>query len=122
MNKLNSVLIVAGTDGNELSGIYLHKLIKEKLLIVDLHNTTSNTGATLILLSNDVFYQKLGAYVKVDETDTYHSIGLRSLETRLTNRKEGANDSSLNQIIRSCFNYSRSLRRMMRFHNHRFER
>lgn len=117
MNKLNSVLIVAGTHGNELSGIYLHKLIKEKLLIVDLHNTTSNTGATLILLSNDVFYQKLGAYVKVDETDTYHSIGLRSLETRLTNRKGGANDSSLNQIIRSCFNYSRSLRRMMRFHN-----
>lgn len=96
MNKLNSVLIVAGTHGNELSGIYLHKLIKEKLLIVDLHNTTSNTGATLILLSNDVFYQKLGAYVKVDETDTYHSIGLRSLETRLTNRKGEANNSSLN--------------------------
>lgn len=129
MNKLNSVLIVAGTHGNELSGIYLHKLIKEQLypvdrstfsacsiianseavknnvryidtdlnrefsatdssnpsswhenkiarqfielyanqekqLIVDLHNTTSNMGATLILLSNDVFYRKLGAYVK----------------------------------------------------------
>ncbi|KWU01174.1 aspartoacylase [Vibrio toranzoniae] len=129
MNKLNSVLIVAGTHGNELSGIYLHKLIKEKRysverstfsadsiitnseavkrnvryidtdlnrefsvtnskccsdlheskiahqfidqyanqekpLIVDLHNTTSNMGATLILLSNDVFYRKLGAYVK----------------------------------------------------------
>ncbi|KJY84625.1 aspartoacylase [Vibrio galatheae] len=129
MNKLNSVLIVAGTHGNELSGVYLHKLIKEKRysverstfsadsvianseavkhnvryidtdlnrefsatdsdgcsdlyeskianqfieqyanqakqLIVDLHNTTSNMGATLILLSNDVFYRKLGAYVK----------------------------------------------------------
>ncbi|MDF5462746.1 aspartoacylase, partial [Vibrio parahaemolyticus] len=37
---------------------------QEKLLIVDLHNTTSNMGATLILLSNDVFYRKLGAYVK----------------------------------------------------------
>lgn len=129
MNTFNSALIVAGTHGNELSGIYLHKLIKEKrysvnrstfsacsiianseavkhnvryidtdlnrefsamnsnhcpglheskiahqfiekyanqekLLIVDLHNTTSNMGATLILLSNDVFYRKLGAYVK----------------------------------------------------------
>ncbi|MGV3003009.1 aspartoacylase [Vibrio sp. E150_018] len=129
MNKINSVLIVAGTHGNELSGIYLHKLIKDGLypadrttfsapciianqeaitqnvryidtdlnrqfsashtaastdlhectvatqfrdkhagkpnqLIVDLHNTTSNMGATLILLSNDPFYQKMGAYVK----------------------------------------------------------
>ncbi|MEF1309504.1 aspartoacylase [Vibrio mytili] len=129
MKKLNSVLIVAGTHGNELSGIYLHKQIKQNLyqvdrsslsassvianaeavkqnvryvdtdlnrefsaidthsrsdlhecviakqfiqkyaaqeqqLIVDLHNTTSNMGATLILLSNDAFYQKMGAYVK----------------------------------------------------------
>jgi aspartoacylase len=37
---------------------------KEQQLIVDLHNTTSNMGATLILLSNDAFYQKMGAYVK----------------------------------------------------------
>lgn len=136
MNKLNSVLIVAGTHGNELSGIYLHKLIKEKRysverstfsadsiianseavkrnvryidtdlnrefsvtnskccsnwheseialqfieqyenqdkqLIVDLHNTTSNMGATLILLSNDVFYRKLGAYVKQRVTSAH---------------------------------------------------
>lgn len=33
-------------------------------LIVDLHNTTSNMGATLILLSTDRFYRKMGAYVK----------------------------------------------------------
>ena len=134
MDKLNRVLLVAGTHGNELSGIYLQKLIKDRLydaerstfstqcvlgnpeavkqnvryvetdlnrefalanssafshgevgslqeaelakqftqthaaeekqLIVDLHNTTSNMGATLILVSNDVFYRKMGAYVK----------------------------------------------------------
>ncbi|NOI79521.1 aspartoacylase [Vibrio tubiashii] len=129
MDKINSALIVAGTHGNELSGIYLHKLIKDRLysaerstfatssvianpeavkqnvryletdlnrefaelgsekervlheskvvaaftakyaasknqLIVDLHNTTSNMGATLILLSTDPFYRKMGAYVK----------------------------------------------------------
>lgn len=129
MDKINSALIVAGTHGNELSGIYLHKLIKDRLysaerstfttssvianpeavkqnvryletdlnrefaeldtekelvlheskvasafaakyatsknqLIVDLHNTTSNMGATLILLSTDRFYRKMGAYVK----------------------------------------------------------
>nr|WP_275664669.1 aspartoacylase [Vibrio tubiashii] len=122
-------MIVAGTHGNELSGIYLHKLINDRLysaerstfatssvianpeavqqnvryletdlnrefaelnnekehvlheskvaaafaakysannnqLIVDLHNTTSNMGATLILLSTDPFYRKMGAYVK----------------------------------------------------------
>ncbi|MCG9689663.1 aspartoacylase [Vibrio tubiashii] len=126
---MNSALIVAGTHGNELSGIYLHKLINDRLysaerstfatssvianpeavqqnvryletdlnrefaelnnekehvlheskvaaafaakysannnqLIVDLHNTTSNMGATLILLSTDPFYRKMGAYVK----------------------------------------------------------
>lgn len=129
MDKINSALIVAGTHGNELSGIYLHKLINDRLysaerstfttssvianpeavkqnvryletdlnrefaelgnekervlheskvasafaakyaasknqLIVDLHNTTSNMGATLILLSTDLFYRKMGAYVK----------------------------------------------------------
>ncbi|MCG9640006.1 aspartoacylase [Vibrio sp. Isolate34] len=129
MDNINQVLLVAGTHGNELSGIYLNKLIKERMyaadrstfsansvianpkaveqnvryldtdlnrqfsnanhddtaglaeytvarqfidrhasteqqLIVDLHNTTSNMGATLILLSNDAFYQKMGAYVK----------------------------------------------------------
>lgn len=129
MDKINSALIVAGTHGNELSGIYLHKLINDRLysaerttfatssvianpeavkqnvryletdlnrefaeldtekelvlheskvaaafaakyaasknqLIVDLHNTTSNMGATLILLSTDPFYRKMGAYVK----------------------------------------------------------
>ncbi|YCO00901.1 aspartoacylase [Vibrio sp. VNB-15] len=134
MDKLNRVLLVAGTHGNELSGIYLQKLIKDRLytadrstfntqcvtgnpaavkqnvryveadlnrefsatnqrdhlaqegtskqeskiaqqfaqthaaqekqLIIDLHNTTSNMGATLILVSNDVFYRKMGAYVK----------------------------------------------------------
>ncbi len=129
MEQLKQALIVAGTHGNELSGIYLHKLIKENLyiadrstfestsiianpkavqygqryinsdlnrefstvgardvidcyesqlahqfreshakvqnqLIIDLHNTTSNMGATLILLSGDLFYKKMGAYVK----------------------------------------------------------
>lgn len=129
MDTFKEVLIVAGTHGNELSGIYIHKLIEDQLytsdrstfsapsiianpnaikhntryvstdlnrefcttdnrtysdssetvlarqfiqdyahkdnqLIVDLHNTTSNMGATLILLANDPFYQKMGAYVK----------------------------------------------------------
>ncbi|WP_333918546.1 aspartoacylase [Vibrio crassostreae] len=129
MDNIKQVLLVAGTHGNELSGIYLNKQIKERMyaadrstfstnavianpkaveqnvryletdlnrqfsnanhddtaglaeytvarqfidrhvsteqqLIVDLHNTTSNMGATLILLSNDAFYQKMGAYVK----------------------------------------------------------
>lgn len=129
MDKLDNVLIVAGTHGNELSGIYINKLINEGLyitdrptfkstslianqqavnnhcrycdtdlnrqfsfpadnqqpdthearlarhfiekyadkssqLIIDLHNTTSNMGATLILLSENPFYRKMGAYVK----------------------------------------------------------
>ena len=133
MNKINNVLILAGTHGNELSGIYIDKLIRDNLynmqrstfnsssklvnlkaiecatryietdlnrefsseenneisnshekllsqkfiaenvqqgdqdnnqLFIDLHNTTSNMGATLILLSNDAFYKKMGAYVK----------------------------------------------------------
>ncbi|GAM74036.1 probable aspartoacylase [Vibrio ishigakensis] len=125
MEKLNKVLLVAGTHGNELSGIYLQKLIKDNLypadrssfstscilgnpeavkrnvrfvesdlnrefgetgsdtlegkraqalkqqhastknqLIIDLHNTTSNMGATLILLSGSDFHNKMGAYVK----------------------------------------------------------
>lgn len=125
METLNKVLLTAGTHGNELSGIYINKLIKQGLfqadrstfktqsiianpeavkrnvrfvesdlnrefgevssttleaevakglkqehaqtkqqLIIDLHNTTSNMGATLILLSNSAFYRKMGAYVK----------------------------------------------------------
>ncbi|MDA0117648.1 aspartoacylase [Vibrio sp. T11.5] len=127
MQKVNQVLVVAGTHGNELTGLYLQKLIKagsysverssfevksvvgnpeavkrnvrfievdlnrqfvsaalveesreaklavsfrreyarvENQLIVDLHNTTSNMGATLILLSNDPFYTRMGAYIK----------------------------------------------------------
>ncbi|MCG9681473.1 aspartoacylase [Vibrio sp. Isolate23] len=127
MQKLNQVLVVAGTHGNELTGLYLQKLIKdgnysverstfevksvvanpeavkknvrfidvdlnrqfsatapvkesqeanlaasfrdqhaqvENQLIVDLHNTTSNMGATLILLSQVPFYRQMGAYVK----------------------------------------------------------
>ncbi|MCW8336355.1 aspartoacylase [Vibrio paucivorans] len=129
MEKCNHVLLVAGTHGNELSGIYLHKLIRERLydasrstfstdltlanpeavqqnvryidsdlnrefstdhnpephatherklaqkigaetakaetqLVIDLHNTTSNMGATLILLSDSLFYKRMGAYVK----------------------------------------------------------
>lgn len=129
MEKINDVLILAGTHGNELSGIYIHKLIekggynitrssytstsiianekalahntryidvdlnrafsesnreidinshegvishkfiekyahKQNQLIVDLHNTSSNMGATLILLSSHPFYQRMGAYIK----------------------------------------------------------
>lgn len=33
--------------------------------IIDLHNTTSNMGPSLILLQSDVFNRQLGAYVKV---------------------------------------------------------
>ena len=124
MPKINQVLLVAGTHGNELTGLYLHKLIRDghypadrstfevknvvgnpeaverrvrfvesdlnrefstktlpgsseskeselatkfseqygdaqSQLIVDLHNTTSNMGATLILLSDEPFYLSL---------------------------------------------------------------
>ncbi|GAL24668.1 probable aspartoacylase [Vibrio variabilis] len=125
--SINQVLLVAGTHGNELSGLYLQKLIRDRVyqadrstfqvkntvgnppavkknarfididlnrafssadlesdanekrlaaefvkqhadnenqLIIDLHNTTSNMGATLILLSNDPYYTRMGAYVK----------------------------------------------------------
>ncbi len=130
MINFNQVLLVAGTHGNELSGIYINKLIKDGLykadrasfktesilanpnaieknvrfvdcdlnrqftpenrtlehseqnevnvakelmskysdvdnqLVIDLHNTTSNMGATLILLATSPFYTKMGAYVK----------------------------------------------------------
>ncbi|NOI20475.1 aspartoacylase [Vibrio coralliilyticus] len=129
MPKINQVLLVAGTHGNELTGLYLHKLIRDghypadrstfevknvignpeaverrvrfvesdlnrefstkalsraseskeselaskfserygdsqNQLIIDLHNTTSNMGATLILLSDDPFYNQMGSYVK----------------------------------------------------------
>ncbi|EGA67943.1 aspartoacylase [Vibrio sinaloensis DSM 21326] len=127
MENITNILLVSGTHGNELSGLYLQKLIKdgrydanrstfstslltgnpeavqqqcrfldmdlnrqfstsrqeatskeakrsqalitqyadnEKQLIIDLHNTTSNMGATLILLSESPFYTKMGAYVK----------------------------------------------------------
>lgn len=127
MINITNALLVSGTHGNELSGLYLQKLIRdgrydanrrtfstalltgnpeavkqkcryvdrdlnrqftaqaqearneestraqslitqyannEKLLIIDLHNTTSNMGATLILLSEAPFYKQMGAYVK----------------------------------------------------------
>ena len=35
----------------------------QKLMIIDLHNTTSNMGATLILLSSDAFNRQLGSYL-----------------------------------------------------------
>ncbi|UAB72477.1 aspartoacylase [Vibrio sp. SCSIO 43132] len=136
MDKVNQVLLVSGTHGNELSGIYLHKLIKDGLypasrdsfsfesiianplsmeqncrfvdhdlnrlfssttpeeepdshevnlakqlkdkyseqsnqLVIDLHNTTSNMGATLILLADSPFYQQMGAYVKQRMPNAY---------------------------------------------------
>lgn len=129
MENIDQVVIVGGTHGNELSGIYLHELIQNGLyqanrpslsvqstlantaaikrgvryvdqdlnrlfandghgvepssqeakiaehlkatytqadhpLIIDLHNTTSNMGATLILLDSSLFYKQMGAYVK----------------------------------------------------------
>ena len=127
MTDFKEVLIVAGTHGNELSGIYIEKLIRKKQLkmqqqtfsvntllanpdailnhvrfveadlnrqfgaqstfpqskesqialqlqekysnkaqhfVIDLHNTTSHMGATLILLARTPFYEKMGAYVK----------------------------------------------------------
>jgi len=128
MNNFKEVLIVAGTHGNELSGIYIEKLIRNKQLnvqyqsfkvntllanpdaitnnvrfidtdlnrqfgskqqqtpktneekiaqqlqqqykdkpthfIIDLHNTTSRMGATLILLARTPYYERMGAYVK----------------------------------------------------------
>jgi len=130
MNNINHVMLVAGTHGNELSGIYIQKLIrdrlinvgrssfetssvlanpravqsnvrfidadlnrlfsslgsnsnlnagmegdiaadlkhkyscKENLLVIDMHNTTSKMGATLILLSEALYYKRMGAYVK----------------------------------------------------------
>ncbi|KHT64554.1 aspartoacylase [Photobacterium gaetbulicola] len=37
--------------------------------IIDLHNTTSNMGPSLILLQSDVFNRQLGAYVKANMPD-----------------------------------------------------
>lgn len=136
MTNIDQVLLVAGTHGNELSGIYLQKLIKDQLfkaerpsfsaqnllanpeavkrnvrfvdsdlnrefskdklrdapqsieskraheivkkhaatsnqLVIDLHNTTSNMGATLILLDGSAFYKKMGAYVKQHMPEAY---------------------------------------------------
>ena len=45
MDKLNRVLLVAGTHGNELSGIYLQKLIKDRLYVAD--RSTFNTQCVL---------------------------------------------------------------------------
>jgi len=128
MTDFKELLIVAGTHGNELSGIYIEKLIRTKQLnveyptftvdtllanpdamlnnvrfidtdlnrqftrhpvsfptskegqlaqqlqtkhrdqpqrfVIDLHNTTSHMGATLILLDRTPFYDAMGAYVK----------------------------------------------------------
>ncbi|SJL84225.1 aspartoacylase [Vibrio palustris] len=136
MEPIDSVLLVSGTHGNELSGIYLHHLIQQDLyhanrssftvepilanplaiekgvryvdqdlnrqfspqaitqatpcnevtiaqqlratyanqpqqMVIDLHNTTSNMGATLILLSSSPYYKKMGAYVKQHMPDAY---------------------------------------------------
>lgn len=134
MDKINKVVIVGGTHGNEFSGIYLirryqqhpelmqrssfdvatlwanppahkenkryihsdlnrqfktvdlanpnlsnyeqsrAKVINEQLgpkgnaktdLVIDLHNTTSNMGACLILTQPGSFYNKMAAYVKM---------------------------------------------------------
>lgn len=129
MHQYNQLLIVAGTHGNELTGIYIEKQIRNKqlnlkrssfevqtllgnpaaiannqryidtdlnrlftkeaqqktaanneqqiaqrlqqqyqgqpkLFVIDLHNTTSRMGATLILLARTPFYEQMGAYVK----------------------------------------------------------
>ena len=128
MKDFKEVLIVAGTHGNELSGLYIEKLIRDKQLnvqresftidtlvansdaivnnvrfvetdlnrqfgneeqqlphskekkiaqqlqlkyknkpkqlVIDLHNTTSRMGATLILLARTPYYERMGAYVK----------------------------------------------------------
>lgn len=136
MEAIDSVLLVSGTHGNELSGIYLHHLIQQELyraerdslsvetlianpaamdkglryvdqdlnrqfnprarhnaqpgnetrlahslretyadreqqMVIDLHNTTSNMGATLILLSSSPYYKKMGAYVKQQMPNAY---------------------------------------------------
>lgn len=128
MSNYDEVLIVAGTHGNELTGLYIEKLIRDKQLnvqhqsfkvdtllanpdaivnnvrfmeadlnrqfgkkqqlfpnckeskiaqklqlkyenkskhfVIDLHNTTSHMGATLILLARTSYYERMGAYVK----------------------------------------------------------
>ncbi|RJG47424.1 aspartoacylase [Motilimonas pumila] len=135
MDNFKQVLLVAGTHGNELSGIYVNKLIEQGLyqaqrasfttqsiianpaavkrnvrfvdqdlnrqfltpeaadaslnevkiaqqltaqydqvpqqLVVDMHNTTSHMGATLILLESSPFYQQMGAFVKQQMPEAY---------------------------------------------------
>lgn len=135
MDNIKQVLLVAGTHGNELSGIYINKLIEQgqydakrpsfttesiianpeavkrnvrfvdqdlnrqfltpeaadaslnevkiaqqltaqydqvpQQLVVDMHNTTSHMGATLILLESSPFYQQMGAFVKQQMPEAY---------------------------------------------------
>ncbi len=67
MNKLNSVLIVAGTHGNELSGIYLHKLIKEKRYSVD----RSTFSAYSIIANSEAVKHNLNQIGLLSEYDAF---------------------------------------------------
>ena len=61
MDKLNRVLLVAGTHGNELSGIYLQKLIKDRL-----YDAERSTFSTHCVLGNPEAVKQNVRYVETD--------------------------------------------------------
>ncbi|GAL11975.1 probable aspartoacylase [Vibrio astriarenae] len=96
MEKINKVLLVAGTHGNELSGIYLQELIKNKLYQPDRTTFTtesirSNSKAVeecRRFISHDLNRQFSSQTEVVNEESNEHAIAeaLRS--------KHGENDSN----------------------------
>ncbi len=61
MDNINQVLLVAGTHGNELSGIYLNKLIKERLYAAD-----RSTFSTTSVIANPKAVEQNIRYVDTD--------------------------------------------------------
>ncbi len=70
MDKINSTLIVAGTHGNELSGIYLHKLIKDRL-----YSAERSTFATSSVIANPEAVQQNVRYLETDLNREFAELG-----------------------------------------------
>ncbi len=79
-HDLNRQFSLADLENNELASYEQSraKAINQQIgpkgdakvdFIIDLHNTTSNMGPSLILLQSDSFNRQLGAYVKMHMPD-----------------------------------------------------